>query len=111
MCSDPITALLTYTRTCRQGLLKAAIAVDREPVHGRWFNRGACNDVSLSIIKASISIGKVENIIRKSINQYDLSGGGIDRNESAIDRGNNIADLSINSVTYKQIHSVVACIG
>ena len=105
-----ITELLTYTRTCRQGLLKAVIAVVGNRFTDSGLIEGLCNEVSLSIIKASISIGKIENTIRNSLNRSDLSGGGSGRTESAIERGRNIRDLSINSVIYKQIHSVVACI-
>ena len=71
---------------------------------------GLCDEVSLSIIKASISIGKIEKTIRNSLNRSDLSGGGIGHSEPAIERGSNIKDLSIDSVIYKQIHFVVACI-
>ena len=77
---------------------------------GSGLIEGPYNEVSLLITKTSISIGEFENVIIHSLDRSDLSNEGIGRSESAIERGSNILDLFIDSVTYKQIHSVVACI-
>ena len=90
--------------------MKAVIAVVGNRFTDTALIEGLCDEVSLSIIKASISIGKIENTIRNSLNRSDLSGGGIGRSESAIERDRKMRNLSIDSVTYKQIHSVVVCI-
>ena len=55
-------------------------------------------------------ISETSNNIRKSLTRFYRHGEEIGCSDPASERGRSFSDLSNDGVTYKLIHSVVACI-